>query len=154
MKTEVELEKYGRSRHGAFTLVELLVVIAVIAVLAGLLLPGLGRTKAKARAAVCQNQLRQQGIMLALYVDDYGAYPADTIVFNAKGVPVDGYDWTEFFAPLQAYLERGGANPDGFRMSTRQRTIFNCPARGGETGPRSTFSPVTEQPFRAWLRLQ
>jgi prepilin-type N-terminal cleavage/methylation domain-containing protein/prepilin-type processing-associated H-X9-DG protein len=53
-----------------FTLMELLVVIALIATLAGLLLPVLGRAKESGRAAVCLSNLHQIGVALQLYVQD------------------------------------------------------------------------------------
>ncbi|HWQ90223.1 MAG TPA: DUF1559 domain-containing protein [Clostridia bacterium] len=103
--------------HRAFTLVELLVVIAVIAILAALLLPALTQSKAKAQRAVCQSNLRQMGVALNLYADEANQYPTS-------------------FRRLPA--GRGSPNPLGSSISLwnaailphlgSNREVFNCPS--------------------------
>lgn len=70
----------------AFTLVELLVVIAVIAILAGLLFPALWAARASARRSVCIANLRQLGIACGLYAQDYGEFPLRLSACNASYV--------------------------------------------------------------------
>lgn len=63
-------EIHRPDRFCGFTLVELLVVIAVIAILAGLLLPTLSRAKAKAQSATCLNNIRQLELACLVYTDE------------------------------------------------------------------------------------
>jgi prepilin-type N-terminal cleavage/methylation domain-containing protein/prepilin-type processing-associated H-X9-DG protein len=136
-----------RSVRG-FTLIELLVVIGIIAILASLLLPALSGAKAKAKSVICKSNLRQQGFALLMYMEDQRRYPGETVVYGAQGQRREGYNWVPFFAPLQAYLYRGGERSDGFAESTRQRTVFHCPSRGRQNIPSSPFGPqITLQAY-------
>jgi prepilin-type N-terminal cleavage/methylation domain-containing protein len=55
----------------AFTLIELLVVVAIIAVLVAILLPALAQARSTARSVACQSNLRQVGVALGSYANDY-----------------------------------------------------------------------------------
>lgn len=61
-----------------FTLVELLVVMAILAILASLLLPALAGARTQARSALCRHNLAQLGIALSMYVGDEAVYPLGT----------------------------------------------------------------------------
>ena len=95
----------------AFTLVELLVVLAVVGLLAGLLLPALQRGREAAQGARCIGNLRQLGIVTQLYWDDHGGrcFPERTVHTNGGwaywfGWLGDGAEGERVFRPEAGVL--------------------------------------------------
>jgi prepilin-type N-terminal cleavage/methylation domain-containing protein len=113
-----------------FTLVELLVVIAMTGILAGLLLPVLSKAKSSARLAKCSSNLRQIGLASAMYVGEFGAYPT---YMELPGNPTTGDDyalvlefWTDKLVP---YLSANWTND-----------IYQCPGNPLKTIWERNFS--------------
>ena len=59
----------------AFTLIELLIVLAIIAILSAILLPAFARVRSQARRTACVSQLKQLGLATAIYRQDYEEIP-------------------------------------------------------------------------------
>ena len=102
-----------RINAAGFTLVELLVVMAIIAIVAALLLPAFARARTQAKSAGCKLQLKQIGLGLRMYAFDYGWYPplaqrGDPAVCFDRLSPYLSVPWTNAAWNCPVYLAQNG----------------------------------------------
>ena len=108
-------------RRNPFTLLELLVVIALIAILAAMLLPALSKARDKARAISCTSNLKQLGIYMNMYATDQNDVipQVDSNLASAQGKWQDCLATFDASKPLADWLHM----PSG-----KLRPLFRCPA--------------------------
>jgi prepilin-type N-terminal cleavage/methylation domain-containing protein/prepilin-type processing-associated H-X9-DG protein len=145
------MEKLGRAykrsqavRGQGFTLIELLVVIAIMSLLTAILIPVLSQVKEQAKRAVCASNLRQTGMAIHLYAQDYD----DSIPFGPNGRPVTGSNFYPVTGNVTSLLSLEGGAPVGLGLLlknylVRQPMVLFCPGADQPSEARDQLARVS-----------
>ena len=124
--------RHPRQRPGGFTLVELLVVLAIIAVLIGLLLPAVQKVREAALNTQCKNNLHQMGIAFIGFHDDRGWFPTggSNALNSSSADPLDRRQWGWSYQILP-YVDQTPLynNPDYSVIYRTPVKLYYCPSR-------------------------
>jgi len=131
---------FGTRRQGAFTLVELLTVIVIIALLLSVILPSLKKARQQARKVACVSNLHQVGMAIHAYAHDYD----DKIPFGPEGLPMMGSNFYTVTGNVTSLLSLLNGEPVGLGLLLSHHL---------SSQPKALFCPGADQPSEADKQL-
>jgi prepilin-type N-terminal cleavage/methylation domain-containing protein/prepilin-type processing-associated H-X9-DG protein len=142
----------------AFTLIELLTVIAIIGILAAILIPVVGSVRESARGAACTSNVRQMMNAIHLYShENNDKFPAPQDASRHEGptadLPMGVNTWHAYIAPYAGYEAGVRRMYDAgitWRSNTAEATIFNCPTTVKEVVGMPNFSGARLNPHYSY----
>ena len=129
------LQHRFRPQRG-FTLIELLVVIAIIAILAAILFPVFAQARAAARKATCTSNLKQVGLGLLMYAQDYD----ETLPFSA--LPPPGIPLQVWYDLIDPYIKAGMGQDPNTPFGNKATTFWSCPDFKNDAVPMGPGAPA------------
>ena len=131
-----------RGKTGWFTLIELLIVVAIIAILAGMLLPALNSAKKKSMRIACTSQLKQVGTAMLSYATDNKEYLPPRTQSGPNYLVHHGYIKTAAIIE-HAYISAFGTGYYSFKRNS----VFVCPYAASESDKKikTTYSRIAYQ---------
>jgi prepilin-type N-terminal cleavage/methylation domain-containing protein len=127
--------KPRRTCRNAFTLVELLVVIGIIAVLIAILLPALGKAREQAKTVQCASNLRQLYNAVQLYANYYNGYIMPARVWAGSSTN-NFWCGINVIGPLMGVKQGSAASAD---VLSRIQRMLDCPSVNRQKDPAFTF---------------
>jgi prepilin-type N-terminal cleavage/methylation domain-containing protein/prepilin-type processing-associated H-X9-DG protein len=123
-------------RQAGFTLIELIVSIAVVGVLAALLIPAVQASRDAARRTACKNQLRQLGLALHMYHEVHRCFPPGSYVMGPSFPMQTGWGWGAMLLPYieqnamytQINFELGTGLGNNLQLIAQPISLFRCPS--------------------------
>lgn len=129
-------------RDSAFTLIELLIVIAIIAILAAILFPVFAQARSKARQASCTSNLKQISLATLQYVQDYDeTFPFSNYTPNADTTGNSNVTWQALVDP---YIKANFPTSVGSATPDKVTSVFVCPEfdKSGRDSSTPSYRPA------------
>jgi prepilin-type N-terminal cleavage/methylation domain-containing protein/prepilin-type processing-associated H-X9-DG protein len=131
-RCNVQIGDLPRSSRAGFTLIEVLVVVAIIALLISILLPSLAAARRQARAVVCGNDVKQMGMGMATFATEQKNRVPRGISRHGSPDASGPVNWVRMIARMLG--DRNNYAENFNRVPVERHAIFSCPERSQQYG--------------------